>query len=138
MPSVNNDVTFAPVTPPAGAAKREANGMLDKDAFLKLLVTQLQHQDPTAPQDSAQFMAQMAQFSTVEQLTQLATMTTESARSARVEEAVSMLGRTVSYEAGGERVQGVVERVDLTDATAPTLTVAGVPGIKPSALREVQ
>ena len=37
--------------------KREALG---KDAFLQLLVTQLQHQDPTKPQDDGEFIAQLA------------------------------------------------------------------------------
>ena len=134
-----SDITTAPVTPPANAVKRDNNATLDKDAFLKLLVTQLQHQDPTAPQDSAQFMAQMAQFSTVEQLTQLATTTSESARSARVNEAVGLLGRTVSYTGPeGTDVTGVVQDVDLTGENGPTLTVGGVAGIAPGALRKVQ
>ncbi len=44
------------------------NDVLDKDDFLKLLVTQLQHQDPLNPADSTQFTAQLAQFSSLEQL----------------------------------------------------------------------
>jgi flagellar basal-body rod modification protein FlgD len=44
---------------------------LGKDAFLQLLTTQLAHQDPTAPQDNGQMIAQLAQFSTLEQLTQI-------------------------------------------------------------------
>lgn len=41
---------------------------LGRDAFLNLLVTQLQHQDPTQPQADGEFLAQLAQFSTLEQM----------------------------------------------------------------------
>ncbi len=38
---------------------------------MNLLVTQLQHQDPTQPQDDSQFIAELAQFSSLEQLQQM-------------------------------------------------------------------
>jgi flagellar basal-body rod modification protein FlgD len=44
---------------------------MGRDAFLKLLVTQLQHQDPTQPQADGEFIAQLAQFSSLEQLTSM-------------------------------------------------------------------
>jgi flagellar basal-body rod modification protein FlgD len=44
---------------------------MGRDAFLRLLTTQLAHQDPTAPQDNGEMIAQLAQFSSLEQLTQI-------------------------------------------------------------------
>lgn len=67
---------------------RQANSDLDRDAFLRLLVTQLQHQNPLDPMDDRDFIAQMAQFSALEQMQNLnATMTQG--------QAFSMVGKVV-------------------------------------------
>jgi len=55
-------------TPTGGLA---ANEVLGKDEFLKLLVAQLENQDPMSPMDGQQMAAQLAQFSSVEQLMQM-------------------------------------------------------------------
>ena len=49
----------------AATTAKKANDQLDQADFLRLLTTQLQNQDPTKPLDGQQFMAQLAQFSTL-------------------------------------------------------------------------
>lgn len=52
----------------ATASKRTATDTLGKDQFLKILVAQLSNQDPMQPMQDKDFIAQMAQFTSVEQL----------------------------------------------------------------------
>ena len=53
---------------PVGDRRNGKTDALGRDAFLTLLVTQLQHQDPLEPQADGEFLAQLAQFSSLEQL----------------------------------------------------------------------
>jgi len=55
----------------AGAGQVLRSDGLGRDAFLKLLVTQLQHQDPTQPKEDGEFLAQLATFSSLEKLTEI-------------------------------------------------------------------
>jgi len=50
---------------------------LGKDAFMQLLITKMQNQDPTQPQDDSEMIAQLAQFSTLEQMQQMNTTLTQ-------------------------------------------------------------
>lgn len=59
-------------TPGLTGSSPLSNGNLGRDAFLQLLVTQLQNQDPLSPMEDADFIAQMAQFASLEKLTQMA------------------------------------------------------------------
>ncbi len=74
---------------------RTVKNTLDKDDFLKILLTQLTHQDPTRPMEDQEFVAQMAQFSSLEQMTN---MTAELSRVFQLlaqSQAVALLGKTV-------------------------------------------
>lgn len=68
-----NATTAAGTTGAATAAGDESTKAdpLGRDMFLQLLVTQLQHQDPLQPQENGEFLAQLAQFSSLESLTQI-------------------------------------------------------------------
>lgn len=68
--------------------ERTATSDLDKEAFLKLLMTQLQYQDPLEPMDNTAFVSQMAQFTALEQMQNLNTTMTNS-------QAFSLIGKGV-------------------------------------------
>ena len=110
---------------------------LGKDAFLKLLTTQLQHQDPLNPMEDSEFMGQMAQFSTLEQITNVAKANEQIAASLGSSQSLALLGKTVTYVDDQEASHtGVVEKVVTEDGVA-TLTIGSVAGIDPSTVTEV-
>ena len=114
-----------------------SNGALGKDAFLKLLVAQLQHQDPMNPMQDSEFMGQMASFSTLEQVANLAAVNEGMAASQNANGAINLIGRTVSYVDENDEIKtGVVEKVSTAGGT-PSLTVDGVDGIEPSTITQV-
>lgn len=103
---------------------RTASQELGKDDFLKLLITQLQNQDPTSPMENTEFIAQMAQFSSLEQMTNMSTEFTKLANMLNSGEAVSLLGKNVEIAAGESSISGVVEAV--TRGTNPQIKVNGM------------
>ena len=114
------------------------SGALGKDDFLKLLVGQLQHQDPMDPSGSQDFIGQMAQFSTLEQISNVALAATQMLQATHVQQSVGLIGRTVTWTAeDGTSSEGVVDQVSLA-AGNPTLTISGTTGIDPAAVTEVK
>ncbi|TBN47092.1 flagellar hook assembly protein FlgD [Pseudomonas sp. BGI-2] len=76
---------------------------LGKDAFLQLLVTQLKNQNPLEPQDNGEFVAQLAQFSSLEGITTLNTTVSGIAgnyNSSQALQASSLVGRSVVAQTG--------------------------------------
>lgn len=102
---------------------RKASQELGKDDFLKLLITQLSHQDPTNPMDNTAFIAQMAQFSSLEQMNNMANGFDRMASLMNNNDAVSTLGKTVDIEIGSDKITGVVESV--TRGEKPQVLVNG-------------
>ncbi len=81
---------------------------LGKDDFLQLLIAQLSHQDPTAPMQDTQFIAQMAQFSSLEQMTNMSGSFTKLASLLGSSEAAGAVGRNVDIESGDTTVSGAI------------------------------
>ncbi|MEO6877231.1 MAG: flagellar hook capping FlgD N-terminal domain-containing protein [Gemmatimonadaceae bacterium] len=101
------NTTSAPAAPAVAAAP---GGSMGKDQFMKLLIAQLQNQDPTNPMDGSQMAAQLAQFSSLEQLQQINTTLTGQTTSSgtllgaiQASSAINTIGHTVM--AAGNAVQ---------------------------------
>lgn len=105
----------------------------DKDAFTKMLVAQLQNQDPMAPQDNQAMVAQLAQFSSLEQMQQLnqnilglAVLQQTNAVMSQLTQSSALIGQRVSYMDPTTNVEltGQVGKVKLLDGVA-TLEIDG-------------
>ncbi|MFT7132771.1 MAG: flagellar basal-body rod modification protein FlgD [Cyclobacteriaceae bacterium] len=71
---------------------------LDKNAFLKLMVAQMNNQDPLSPQENSEFVAQLAQFSSVEgieNMNKTMSQMANSMQSSQALQASGLVGRTV-------------------------------------------
>jgi flagellar basal-body rod modification protein FlgD len=119
------------VTATGSTSSYEVGGSLGKDEFMKLLVTQLQNQDPLEPMDSSEFIAQLAQFSSLEQLQnindKLDDLTSQLSDAANlIDHEVEALGTIVKVE------DGVSDKIyfDLaSEATAVFASISNSDGV---------
>jgi len=133
-------------TAAADAAMKQSTGM-NKDDFLKLFVTQLQNQDPLNPQDSSQFISQLAQLTQVEQAyntnTNLQSMLNQGGNSMSMA-SVSLIGKqveatgsqvnlqsgtssNVNFNLAGDASQVTVSVLDASGAVVKTMTGGAMP-----------
>lgn len=120
--SASHDVS----SPATSTSSGQPGGALGKNEFLKLLVAQLQHQDPMNPMAGDQMASQLAQFSSLEQLQQInSTLTGQQSASGsllgavQAGAAINTIGHTVV--ATGNQVQ--IGGVD--GATSVTVSFGG-------------
>lgn len=116
-------MSISPVTP---NTTLQARGMTQAD-FIRILITQLSYQDPLKPVDNQQFMAQMAQFTSLEQTQQLnAKLETLIGNQAALQ-SVGLIGRTVDVTTDSGVLTGTVTALSLTGAS-PSLTLRTTAG----------
>ncbi|MGP1594487.1 MAG: flagellar hook assembly protein FlgD [Treponema sp.] len=87
---------------------RKPKQELGKDDFLQLLIAQLTHQDPTSPMEDTQFVAQMAQFTSLEQLANMNKSFEMLNQIAGDSSAVNVVGKHVDIEQAGGTVSGLI------------------------------
>lgn len=99
---------------------------LGKDSFLQLLVTQMQNQNPLDPQDNSEFVAQLAQFSSLETMQNLSTSVDAIGgmyQSSQALQASSLVGSSVIVDVGSTSVdttKGLTGTVVVPSATTQT------------------
>ena len=105
MSSVTGSTAGLPIdgliskTQTAAQQASSLGSQLGQDAFLKLLTTQLQNQDPLHPMDDTQSVAQLAQFSSVQATTELKDAFASFQSNFSVMQSAGLLGKTVSAQA---------------------------------------
>lgn len=111
--------------------------MMGENDFLKLLVAQLQYQDPMNPTDNSQFMQQQAQFATVEGINNLQSTMKSMQSQQQLAASVSLIGKQVSYpNADGTTATGVVSAVNSSSDGTVTVNVGGA-NVDPTTITKV-
>ena len=98
-----------------------ANGIGQED-FLKILLTQLSYQDPLKPMDNQQFIAQMAQFTTLEQTKQLNDRIDSLLSIQSSSQSIGLIGKTVEINTSSGNSVGEVTTITFS-AGQPELTL---------------
>jgi len=103
---------------PVSTAQATASPTLDYNAFLQLLLAQMQNQDPLNPTDSTEFVSQLATFSNVEQGVNTNSKLDQLLTISNLTQASTMVGHTLTNADGS--VSGIIAsvRVDSSGATA--------------------
>ncbi len=103
----------------------------DKNLFMKLLITQLKNQDPLSPVEDKEFIAQLAQFTSLEKLSSIDASLSSNQSAAIAQQAVSLIGKNVTVldpdtsNTAATQVEGTVDSVGMLGDAGPTLKIGG-------------
>jgi flagellar basal-body rod modification protein FlgD len=134
MPSTGSVPSISQLTTTPSAATQLAgstNATLGPNAFLSLLTTELQNQDPTSPQDPTQSVTQLAQFSALQYQRQLADSFTSFQSNFGVLQAASLVGKQATVEvtstSGNSTQTGTIQTIAVENGV-PYFTMTGSNG----------
>ena len=121
-------MTISAISAPqsSSSANLQASSLGLQD-FLKVLLTQLSYQDPLKPMDNQEFMAQIAQFTSVEQTQQLNTKIETLINNQAALQSVGLIGRTVDATTTSGTLTGTVTALSL-QGSSPSLSVKTASG----------
>lgn len=103
------------------------NSTINQEDFIRLFLTQLQFQDPLEPVDNREFLAQLAQFTSLEQSRQTSQNTTDLLSMTATAQAVSLINRQVEVNGLAIPFTGTVTAVRF-DASGAQLSVRSTNG----------
>jgi len=89
----------------------DGNNGLGQDAFFKLLITQLQNQDPLNPMEDRQFISQMAEFSSLKKTEKLYSLLENKLSSNQVIDNSNLIGKEITANIEGIELKGIVDAV---------------------------
>lgn len=107
----------------AGAAKSMAGQLSTPNLFLKLLMAELTHEDPTNPTTPSSILQQTAMLSQIESMTAMTTSVNQQKRYAESTDANGLIGRQVTAFVTGHPLTGVVSGVAMTSSGTPYLNI---------------
>lgn len=115
--------TSGTTTTDTSSSTASSTSQYSSDMFMKLLVTQLQNQDPSSPMDSSTMITQTSELASMEQLTSLNSTTTSTYSMQMRQTAADLIGKTVTWtDSDGNSQSAAVTGVSFS-STTPTLTV---------------
>lgn len=103
-------------------ATTSAGNTMSIQDFMKVMMTQLTYQDPTKPMDNQEFLAQIAQFTSLEQTQQMNTNIQALVSYQSMQQSVGLIGRTVNVTTGNGPQTGTVASIDFS-GSSPQLTI---------------
>lgn len=132
--SVTGTSSVTNTTSATTSSSTESSSTLDKNAFLKLMCTQLQNQDPLSPMKDTEYISQMASFSSLEQMENLNSsfttlsdsITSDLIPALTIQQASSLVGKTVTYTDSDDVEQsGTVDSIVLSNGSLSYYVVDG-------------